>query len=255
MTDSTWDTGIVIEILPAAAAEFASWESFASSPTAVTGTISDESGFQCGETSDAGGDRCSGDARVKGYWISFSVNDVDGADGGGVATTESAMTQVVAGITAASPARANWTPPGTIITGKELCSDPATAARVTAIVGDTLTSSELNVPPDLTAMAAKRIGLVSCAWRGPHGEFDLSTLPAGAWAYPLVIAHPPTMLGAPASFAVSGADGAVRACGDGCQPQISVGGSLVQIYASADGDVSGTFSDAVQRVIDAIRAA
>ena len=257
MTDSTWDTGIVLEILPLAATEFASWESSGSSPKAVTGTIGDESGFQCGETSDTGGDWCSGDALVKGYWISFSVNDVDGAHGGGVAATESAMAEVVAGITAAGPARANWTPPVTTITGGKLCSDPAAAARVSAIVGDTLTASAPNVLPNLTAVAATRVGLVSCAWRGPHGEFDVSTLPAGAWAYPLVVAHPPmwTMLGAPASFAVSGADGAVRACGDGCQAQISVDGSLVQIYTSADSDVSGAFSGTVQKAIDAILAA
>ena len=254
MTDATWDTGVTLAVLPDATADFTAWEADPSAPHAVTGTLGDFSGLTCESTGDASGDWCAGDVLVGTSWISFTVDDIGGAAGAGVSTTATVIGAVVDAVRGAGPARSNWTPPTDAVTGIEFCTQSTTASEILgAPVGPI--DADFAPAPDLALVASNRADVSGCDFTDASSRrFTVSTLPAGAWALPIVAAAPPlwTLLGRPTPFDVSGTDGALRACGDGCQALVSVGGSLLQVYDSQTGN-DAQFALIVQKTAAAIR--
>jgi hypothetical protein len=215
MTDSTWETGVTLAVLPDASRDFLSWESEPAAPRSVIGSVGDFSGLTC----SPGSGWCSGDALVGSYWVGFSVNDVNTTDvnttdvDAATAKANAVMAIVVAAIRGAAPARSNWTPPSSTLNGRELCVDSS-------------------------ATAASRTAMAGCSWSNPTDGLTVETLPSGSWALPALVSNPPkwTFFGSPAPLAVPGADGAIGACGDGCEAYAALDGGLIMIYR-------GTISD------------
>ncbi|HEY4151804.1 MAG TPA: hypothetical protein VGM38_00640 [Pseudolysinimonas sp.] len=254
-TDSTWDTGVELEILPNASSDFATWESNSQAPRAVVSSLGDASGLTC--FPDSGW--CRGDTLVGGYWVSFSVNDVNTRDAA-VATTKAntVMSIVVAAIRSAGPAQSNWTTPDAMVTGNELCT-AGSSSTVGSIVAtsEPMTMKSNAIGYGITTVAASRTRMTSCDWSNNSGDLGIATLPAGSWAFPELEAIPPiwVMIGVPSAGHITGTDGMLSACGDGCRAFVSLGGSLVSVSQDSDTETTLRFATTVQKTADAIRAA
>jgi hypothetical protein len=251
MTDSTYDTGVSLAILPEAASAFAASEANVGGDGYVSNTIGDGSSYQCTSTGESGGDWCTGDALVSGYWVSFLINDSNGPSGDTAVT--GTMAEVVAAIRAAGPERSNWTPPASDLDPERWCTATDAAARIGTVTGGAVSRTDYEPRLGIRGIAAERAKVTGCIWiTGQGGYFAVVTIPGGAWAIPMLADAPPmwTLIGPPSTLSLTGSTGAVRGCGDHCEAMIGIGTDLVDISQAADSDVSPTFDVTAQRFVD-----
>jgi len=251
MTDSSYDTGVVLAILPDAATEFAA-RAIPTSGDPVTGTIGNSSEYTC-----SSGAWCDGDVLAGQYWISFIVGDADSPDNGPTpATVEAIMKPIVDAVSKAGGSVSPWARPKTPFDGAALCTAASAPSIVSAAMGTTVTAGPGYDFSGLFGTAASRAGFTFCAWSSAHGQtLSIQTLPAGAWVYPRVAAAPPlwTLIGHPTAIDVPGSNGAVSGCGEHCDSLVSFGKSLVQ-FSLGDTQDQPTATAITQKLIAGIAA-
>jgi hypothetical protein len=227
MTDASYDTGVVLTILPSAGADFAKDEPPATSTT-VTGHLGASSAYDC-----ASGAWCYGDALAGTYWISFQLGDAGAANGPTGETVDAIMKPIVDAVASAGGAVAAWAKPTDSFDGAALCTAPGATALVSSALGAAAAPRDLARVGGILGAAARREGVATCSWAtGPDNGINIQVLPGGSWVYPRVTAAPPlwTLIGHPSLVDVPGADGgALIGCGEHCEALFSVGKSVVHL--------------------------
>ena len=247
-TDSSYDDGLTLTVLPDAATEFASWKA--------------SSGASSGGGSICSVNPCGDDRLVGTTWFSLRLSDSRRAGGSGanLSADDSALAALITtALGNLGPRSAAWTPPASAENGRRFC-DPAEAAVLAGVMGieaTRITQRSGSEYVDLGTVAVNRGGLQECSWDiGPQsdsGGVSIATVPGGAWALPRMLAAPQSHypLGSMSAIRVSGTDGAVAGCGDGCEALFSFGGSLVSLSISppSEGSALPTFEPQLERFI------
>jgi hypothetical protein len=230
MTDSSYDTGVVLTILPDAATEFAARQ-LSTSADVVTGTIGTSSAYDC-----ASGAWCYGDALAGGYWISFVVGDADSPDNGPTAATVEAILKPIAqAVGSAGGSVKPWAKSNKAFDGAALCTDAGAQGLVSSALGGAVTLQDATAFDGILGAAAQREGMTSCIWTaGPNNGIGIDVLPGGSWVYPRVAAAPPlwTLIGHPSAIDAPGSEGALVGCGEHCEALFSIQKSLVHLNMS-----------------------
>jgi len=221
-TDSMYDTGLMLALLPDAADDYARFRSsqyFDGDP----GGADLASGIRCGSP-DA--PVCAGEVLVGTTWLSFTYSD-KGRTGDLMPMVVGLVTRMAARI--GKPSGAAWSPPS-----GSLDRLPCTPEAGTTLLGRSATAGapeEEGGSVLFEAAAARHANVSVCAWStddgGPTATFQL--LPGGAWALAPMTASGAawTLLGVPTRSTPAGTDGGLEACGDTCLAVVSARGSLV----------------------------
>lgn len=220
-TDSMYDTGMTMSLLPDAAEDYARYRAsqYFEGDAAGTGL---GSGVHCNAPSPI----CVGDVLVGTTWLSFTYSD-EGRTGDVTPAVVDLLTRMAARIGESSAS--SWSPPPASL--DEL---PCTAAAATTILGSPATArvpeaEDGNVLFD--AVVALRDNVRACSWSTGDGgpTAGLQLLPGGAWALAPMTASGAgwPLIGVPTRTAPAGTDGALQGCGDTCLSAISLRGSLV----------------------------
>ena len=227
MTDASYDTGVVLTILPDAATDFAG-RSARSSSTTVSGSLGSSSAYDCG-----GGGWCFGDLLAGDYWISFQIGDADSAESGPTdATVEAIMKPIADAVSKAGGSVAAWAQPKKSFDGAALCTATGAPALVSSALGATVTPQDITAFDGILGAAGHREGVVTCSWSaGPNDGIGFDVLPGGSWVYQRVAAAPPlwTLIGHPSVVDAPGSDGALVGCGEHCEALFSTQKSLVHV--------------------------
>jgi hypothetical protein len=251
MTDSSYDTGVVLTILPDAATEFAARQ-MPTSGDMVTGTIGASSAYDC-----ASGAWCYGDALAGSYWISFIVGDADSPDNGPTpATVEAILKPIAQAVSTAGGSVKPWAKPSEAFDGAALCTAVGAQGLVSSALGAAVTPQDTTAFDDIFGAAAHREGLIKCSWAaGPNDGIGIDVLPGGSWVYPRVAAAPPlwNLIGHPTAIDASGSDGALVGCGDHCEALFSIQKSLVQLFMNYLQD-QATATGVTQKLVSGIAA-
>lgn len=224
-TDSSYDDGLTLMVLPQAAAEYASWVAAGGTPGCSINACID------------------GGRLVESTWVSIVLSDSErtGGNSANLSADDVAVAAHVADALGHLGTRGGlWSPPAGADTGARFCQADE-AARLANAFADTSNVSLDNVPAvpsnDLLSVALARGGFVSCGWTvgGDHsiGSLAISTVPGGAWASARMYASPPAHypFGQYSAVSIAGATGAVAGCGDGCQAMFSVSDSFYAFSA------------------------
>ena len=221
-TDSSYDDGLTLTVLPDAAAEYASWVASGGSPGCTSNPCTD-------------GGRLAGTT-----WFSLSLSDST-RPGGNSANLSADDTVLAAQVTDAlahlGPRGPAWIPPATAADGKRFCQ-PGEATRLANVFAvDPLKISFDDHPDptanDLRSVAVGRGGLARCNWTIGDGQVVITTVPGGAWASTRMVTSPQSYypIGQTSAVTIAGTSDAVAGCGDGCEATFSIGDSLYAIYA------------------------
>ncbi|MBX3193964.1 MAG: hypothetical protein KF727_02545 [Microbacteriaceae bacterium] len=233
-TDGVPDNGIQLWVTPDAEADFRAHATGIipdEGDLLVTDTVGDASVIDCGGA-DSTGMVCTADVLVGDYWImarSFGHDDRDHDTG--VADWTALLTGVAGRVADSGTPHAVWEPPAGAIDGAVWCTDPALAARVIGADAGEPFSAPYLPGADLSSVV-ERAGGERCEWTAGDRVIRIETLQGGGWAYPLLEADG---IGAGEVFpgnatAVDTAlDGALVACGDGCNAVFLTGDSLVVV--------------------------
>jgi len=220
-TDTTYDTGLTLSLLPDAEGDYARYRSsqYFEGDAAGTGPTS---GIHC----DSSAPICGGEVLVGTTWLSFTYSD-KGRASDLTPTVVDLVTRMASRI--GKPTGSAWSPP----TGS-LDRLPCTGAAGTTLIGRTAVAS---APEEETgtvlfdAVAARHANVSVCSWSTGDGgpTATLQLLPGGGWAFDPLAASGATwpLIGVPLRSASPGTDGALHACGDTCEAAVSVQRSLV----------------------------
>jgi hypothetical protein len=240
MTDTGYDDGVDVTILPNGADQLAAWRTH--QPTDY-----------CSEL------RCMSNSLIQGAWVSVSysdserVHDSDAALHGRVSALVALLGSRLTAARAQpwKPAQNAFDPPG-------LCSQPATTAAIGVGIGVdpatlSLDASSYSVGDDPGGAALGRPGSLSCSWNS--GTAGLTVIPGGGWAFPALMTSPPparVFLGAMREISVAGADQTDVGCGDGCAAFILYRGSFIELTAGTPDNTVTEFTPIVQRIVAAL---
>lgn len=237
-TDASYDTGLTIDVLPDAAAEFATWSTSPHSGEQLRSAFGDDSVFWCDGTFTI----CRGDVLIGTYWLSLYLSDSRRPVTSDAATRQTLTTllqPMIDAIRTAPPARPLWVPPTESV---EPCSGNG-RSEIEAALGlpsDGFESwqVELGDYPDLTNVALVRAKVAGCRWvlatptlSSYPNSVDLTVLPGGAWVFPSYATQPPswTLAGAGAPRTHPSVGTVYSACGDGCHALLARNSALVNI--------------------------
>ncbi len=239
-TDASYDTELVLQILPDAATEFAA-RTLPSYGPLVTGTLGSGSSYYC--PSDGGG-WCFGDLLAGDYWVHFEVGDADSPDGGPTgATVEAIMKPVASAVASAGGTARPWATPAKSFDEAALCSAPGAQALVSGAVGTAVTVGPATPNDDLLGVAAAREGVTGCVWSsGSDQLLGVEVLPGGGWLSSRIAAHPPAwiLIGVGTAIDVPGSTVALAGCGDHCESLVGARNSLVHMNFGALQGPDGT---------------
>lgn len=247
-TDGGWDEHLVVDVLPDAdqAFDVGVWQVDDGATVYPAGSLTSE--YRCGYANvDPAvgylGYYCVVNVLVDGFWgqadLQGTFDDAAGADA--LPALEARLRELVDSLTLAiaSAGEPNpaWVPPSGALTGA-ICSGSAEA--------DILVSA-----PD--QVAEGRAGVRGCE----ISSLKLVIAPGGAWAYPVLEsrADRPWYAGSTVEpVEVDGVGPALLSCGDGCMAVVAVGGSLVSVYDSDNGEPAPlltTLPDIISQIIAA----
>jgi hypothetical protein len=214
MTDSGYDSGLTLRILPHAAAGFSTWKSSRYFGSQAQAGIGDDFGYQCDREP---ADECGGDILVGGYWVSLQLSALDTTSITRAGFLDIAA-QIADAVAKAPGPRDNWTPPTGSFSGGTRCA-------ATPGIGNAVTAGPY---PDIDMAAALSVSAVRLSCPAAD-DLDIEVIPAGSWAFaPLVDAAPLWfMIGTPARVEIRGASGAAIACDDACESVLDYRGSFV----------------------------
>lgn len=257
-TDNGWDQSIVIDILPDAVADY-DVGVMQVDDGAIVYTVGDLSEYLCPSMGELYS-WCNANLLIDGYWAHVSANAQGSDNGRTVQTAEAGMASVLdtlaARIPAAAPANPAWSAPDGVVSGA-FCADVTASSAViqAAFPGETMDAREIGDSyVDVETIAQDRAALTACYWTGA----SVSVVPGGAWAFPALLASPPTVswsMPPLVAAQVPGADAALVSCTDEgwCAGLVSAGGSAISVDGPNMGD--GPFAAALASVVAAVVAA
>ncbi|MGN6326470.1 hypothetical protein [Pseudolysinimonas sp.] len=225
-TDSTYNTGLTLTLLPDATADFAAFQrdpylNGNNAPTVGAASVIHCNGPQA---------PCLGDVLVGATWLEFTYSDA-GRAADPTSAVVALLTSIASRVQGLIPAP-HWEPPASAASAVD-CSDAAGSALVGIPVSSTPQDPGL---VSLGSAAARRAGVVGCEWGAEDAAASAAVglLPGGAWAFAPMAATSPAvpLVGPLVPSSVEWSDGALSGCGDGCDGIISVRGSLVFVNAA-----------------------
>lgn len=243
-TDGVPDVGVQLWVTPDAADEFrehATGTIYPDGDLLVTDTIEGASVLDCG-TGEFTGLSCTADVLAAGDWWVYLTARADTGDArsydDALADTTALTESIVAKIAAAGDARPAWTAPDAT-DGSAWCEDASLASVALGVDADGILIEPYRSTGDVAALA-ERAGGSQCIWSTADetSNVRIRTLQGGAWAFDQLAAE---QLGAGEVFPgeaqpiETAADGALLACGDGCNAVLDIGSSLV-VLDNLDGD-------------------
>lgn len=237
-TDGVPDQGIQLWVSPDATDEFTQYTTgypYPDGDVLVNDTLGDGSVLDCGPA-DEPTLYCTASILVGDYWIYATMDDQDQLGHDKVVSAATVLlSKVVDAVKGAGAPRPVWAAPAGAFDGEALCQDGAVAATVLQVDAETL-KLDTSAPDPLYSWPDSTIGQragTSCAWSAGDRTVILTTLPGAEWAFDAMMAdgigpNGPSRTDGTAIDA-PGADGAIVACGDGCDSAIQFTGSLVVV--------------------------
>ena len=238
-TDTSYDQGLRVTIVPDAAAEFATNlpNILAAFAPAVKNTAGDKSAYNC-QIEDPGFS-CNAEMLVGTDWVGLTLQN----DGSTPFTSSAVKTKIQTVLTTlATKVRATpaslpaWPIPDATI--PPFCSSSTGTSKLRSIFG----SPHLEKNGDSPVFTAEVIPLAEptydeCDWSGggtgsSHTQFvGVSILEGGSWALPGLASTLPTVYsdGHYAAVTVPGATDALLACGEECLLSFSVGDDAYEV--------------------------
>jgi hypothetical protein len=243
-TDGVPDVGVQLWVTPDASDEFREHATGAMYPEGdllVNDTIEGASVLDCG-TGEFAGLSCTADALAAGDWWVYLTARADSGDArsydDAVADTTALAESIIAGIASAGEPRPAWTAPDAT-DGSAWCEDTSLASVALGVDADGILVEPYR-SPGVVAALAERAGGSQCIWStaDESSNVRIRTLQGGAWVFDRLAAE---QLGAGEVFPGEAqpietpADGALLACGDGCNAVLDIGNSLV-VLDNLNGD-------------------
>ena len=245
-TDSSYDTGLTVDVLPDAAADFATAINFLTidSSYTVLDTVGDHSRYVC---QAYGVDySCTGQLLVDDAWADVGLQGQ--MTGITLAIADARMEQSMRAVASAlrnAPRTDPWATISAPAGFARFCANPAASEVVGSAVGRpglVVQTREGGQPSAVLDFARQRAGVETCVFGAPDGstvgEVFLELVPGGTWAFSGFAAQPPTdwYFGTAEQVAVAGADDAYLACNNAdCRSYLSLAGSMVVIDFPAAG--------------------
>lgn len=259
-TDGVPDVGVQLWISPDAVDAFhthATGFLYPDGDTLVTDTIADGSIVDCG-SGEFPGLSCTADVLAGDWWIYLTASGEPGdprSYDDALADVTALAQGVVDRVTSAGESRQFWSPPGDASDGAPLCTDPTVASLALAVDAGGILGDQY--VPDLYTIGgfAQRAAGEKCTWTTGDAAVSIRTLQGGKWAFDRLAADG---IGAgdvsqgEAQVVDTALDGALVACGDGCNAVLLMGGSLVVI--SEVGFEPDAAAQTVQQIAEVLAA-
>ncbi|WP_345764602.1 hypothetical protein [Diaminobutyricibacter sp. McL0608] len=238
MTDSSYDAGVTLTILPKAAAAYASRPASTASPCKAWGCWED---FLVGDT-----------------WVEMRYSDSGQTDNTTdvQAKVDGLKTIIADRLSSLGVPQASWSAPEGSLTAGQACVSSG-AGLVAGAIGVDPSTLRLDTQPTDSFQYSSvnaRSGDTYCRWligSGYTSSTTVEVIPGGSWAYAGVSA--PLLAGATevgtfAPAVIPGADSAVVACSDHCSAVVSAQHSLAMFTTESTKDPA-TFTAEVQRLV------
>lgn len=232
-TDGVPDAGLELWISPDAKAAYTDFTIPAQEDDIlISDTIGDSSVLDCGG-GQYPGLSCRAEVLVGDYWIDAFARDSDQQDYDAEVTAMTAiLTKVADAVAGSGTPRPVWVPAADALDGTQLCNQTIIAEYALDVAAPTLLSEPRTNYSSYGPIADRAAG-ADCTWTSGERTIYISTATGGTWIYDRLKAEGIGAGGPTSSDAVvidaPGVDGALVACGDGCNAVFLYKGSTIVI--------------------------